>query len=395
MSGEEQNNVPSELGKHSMKGNDQTANSGINAMHINSAREMVELHTRARLPSHMQKRTENRNSSMPKPQGGRPLMNSSFPKAGSNISIPAKSHTGPCSNPQCDHCGQVIIPSPKSSFPIQDHPSITINDWSIYTIKRPILNSAELDNLGESRFEFPLPEMIFGNNLVKITNDKNNCLLEFNALDALDSLDETSNLKVSYHKEWLESRRSSSTSSSDIIDKSEKAQKEISNKDLKKLTDLESLKPYDWTYSPNYKGTCKNIQFTETDAKIPVEKLMKPDPILFFDELILFEDELGDNGISMLSTKIRVMPSCLLLLCRFFLRIDNVIFRIRDTRVYVDFDTNVILREYKVQECPYDEVLKRITSKSNNDPKKLLRDTMWVSQNIPILSCTVETSTVS
>jgi len=134
--------------------------------------------------------------------------------------------------------------------------------------------------------------------------------------------------------------------------------------------------------------------FSETDEKIPVEKLLRPDPILFFDELILFEDELGDNGISMLSTKIRVMPKCLLLLCRFSLRIDNVIFRIRDTRIYIDFDTNLILREYKVQECSYNEVLKKISNKSNNDPKKLLRDTMWVSQNIPVLSCTVESSTL-
>ena len=145
---------------------------------------------------------------------------------------------------------------------------------------------------------------------------------------------------------------------------------------------------------PIIKGTLKNIVFSETDEKIPVEKLLRPDPISFFDELILFEDELGDNGISMLSTKIRVMRKCLLLLCRFSLRIDNVIFRIRDTRIYIDFDTNLILREYKVQECSYNEVLKKISNKSNNDPKKLLRDTMWVSQNIPVLSCTVESSTL-
>lgn len=369
-------------------------NSGINAVHVNTAREMTQLHTRARLPIHLQAKNENRNSSMPKPQR-KPLMSSTFPKSNSNVSIPAKSHTGSCNNPQCTHCGQVIIPSPKSSLPIQDHPSITVNDWSIFTIKRPILNSTELDDLADSRFEFPLPEMIFGNNLVKLVNDKDGSSIEFNALDALDSLDEESSLKVSYHKEWLESRRSPSTaSSSDIIDKSEKAQKEITNKDLKKLTDLDSLKPYDWTYSTNYKGTIKNVQFSETDEKIPVEKLLRPDPILFFDELILFEDELGDNGISMLSTKIRVMPTCLLLLCRFSLRIDNVIFRIRDTRIYIDFDTNLILREYKVQECSYSEVLKKISNKSNNDPKKLLRDTMWVSQNIPILSCTVESNTI-
>lgn len=367
-----------------------STNSGINAVHVNSAREMVQLHTRGRLPPNVQTPGENLVGNMPKPLS-RAIIGSSSPNDCSNISVPAKSHEGTCNNPQCEHCGQVIIPSPKSSFPIQDHPSITINKWSIFTIKQPILNSVELDNLNDLRFEFPLPEMIFGNNIVKIVNDEDNSSIEFNALDALDSLEKDCKFKVSYHKEWLDSRRSPSTaSSSEIIDKSEKASKENSNKDLKKITDTETLKPYDWTYSTNYKGTAKKMHFKPTEEKIPIEKLLKPDPILFFDELILFEDELGDNGISMLSTKIRVMPSCLLLLCRFFLRIDNVIFRIRDTRVYIDFETNLVLREYKEQECPYSEVLKQINSKHSNDPKKLLRDTNWVAQTIPVQQCTME-----
>ncbi len=34
-----------------------------------------------------------------------------------------------------------------------------------------------------------------------------------------------------------------------------------------------------------------------------MDKLRRPDPILFFDEMVLFEDELGDNGCAMLSVK--------------------------------------------------------------------------------------------
>lgn len=363
-----------------------TRSAGIDAIHVSSAREMVKLHTRGREAP--QKNNETINKKLPKV----PLDSfSSFP---TKVSIPANNHKGDCNNPQCEHCGQVIIPSPKSSFPIQDVPSITINDWSIYTIKKPILNLPELDHLNETRFDFPLPEMIFGNNHVKLINDKTNSVIEFDALDALDSLDPISNLKVSYHKEWLSSRRSTSSDQpkSESLDKSELAQKNISNKNLKKLTDLESVKPYDWTYSTNYKGTLNNIKFYPTDTKIPIDKLLKPDPILFFDESILFEDELGDNGISMLSTKIRVMPLCLLLLCRLFLRIDNVIFRIRDTRIYIDLETNLVLREYKEQECPYDDLLKKISNKNTNDPKSLLRDTNWVSQNIPVLKIETESN---
>ena len=89
---------------------------------------------------------------------------------------------------------------------------------------------------------------------------------------------------------------------------------------------------------------------------IPLELLKQPDPILFFDEVMLYEDEMADNGITMLSCKIRVMPKRLLLLCRFFMRLDNVLLRIRDTRVYVDFDTREVIREYIAKEERYEVV---------------------------------------
>jgi type 2A phosphatase activator TIP41 len=96
--------------------------------------------------------------------------------------------------------------------------------------------------------------------------------------------------------------------------------------------------------------------FEASSTPIPIELLKRPDPILFFDEVMLYEDELADNGISMLSCKIRVMPSRLLLLCRFFMRLDNVVVRLRDTRVYVDFDTGEVIREYQAKEEQYEKV---------------------------------------
>ena len=76
---------------------------------------------------------------------------------------------------------------------------------------------------------------------------------------------------------------------------------------------------------------------------------------------MLYEDEMADNGITMLSCKVRVMPTRLLLLCRFFMRLDNVIFRIRDTRVYVEFSTGEVIREYTAKEESYEAI--RIVSK--------------------------------
>lgn len=378
---------------------------GINADHINAARNMVKLHTRDRLPP-----SPNSLASIfvkPTGFGTKPSQSATFPKPNSfpvqnsnnlllstysrhpNVSVPAKGHDGNCTNPQCAHCGMVIIPSPKATFPLIDKPSITINDWSIYTVKQPILSSKELDVL-ELRYDFPLPEMIFGNNHVKVVNDKTGSIIQFNALDALDSLNKTSDLKVSYHQEWLNARKSKSLS--DTFDMSEKKSKEISNIDLSTITQVDTVKDFDWTYSPNYKGTLHNIELVPTTDSFPINRLLQPDPILFFDESILFEDELGDNGISMLSTKIRVMPTCLLLLCRFFLRVDNVIFRVRDTRIFVDFETSKVMREYKCQDCGYNEVWNKISLMNLKDPKSLMRDSNWIASNIPAQSIELESN---
>lgn len=122
----------------------------------------------------------------------------------------------------------------------------------------------------------------------------------------------------------------------------------------------EIVKPFDWSYSTDYKGTTnsRTLMFERSVSPIPLELLKRPDPILFFDEVMLYEDEMADNGITLLSCKIRVMPARLLLLCRFFMRLDNVLLRIRDTRVYVDFDSGEVIREYVEKEEDYEVVRK-------------------------------------
>ena len=131
----------------------------------------------------------------------------------------------------------------------------------------------------------------------------------------------------------------------------------------------EVVKPFDWSYTTDYKGTLlsRSHRFKDATKAIPLELLKRPDPIIFFDEVMLYEDEMADNGITMLSCKIRVMPKRLLLLCRFFMRLDNVLFRIRDTRVYVEFGTGEVIREYIAKEEGYESVrLARIHTLNDN-----------------------------
>ena len=123
------------------------------------------------------------------------------------------------------------------------------------------------------------------------------------------------------------------------------------------------MKPFDWSYSTDYKGTLRKgwPSFEPTDRVIPLELLKRPDPILFFDEVMLYEDEMADNGITMFSCKVRVMPQRLLLLCRFFMRLDGVMLRIRDTRIYVEFGTGEVIREYVAKEEKY-EIVREVRS---------------------------------
>lgn len=120
----------------------------------------------------------------------------------------------------------------------------------------------------------------------------------------------------------------------------------------------EVVKPFDWSYSTDYRGTTDSSSpgFKPSPCSIPLDLLKRRDPIVFFDEVMLYEDEMADNGITALSCKIRVMPDRLLLLCRFFMRLDNVLVRIRDTRVYIEFKTGEVIREYVTMEEKYESV---------------------------------------
>lgn len=297
-----------------------------------------------------------------------------------NSPITNPDHIHPINKP-CKCCGQIIIPSPVSSLPVIDAPSIEINNWVIITQRQPILTSSEIDNF-EEILNFPVPEMIFGNNKIEIIHknslNKINFHLIFNSFDALKLVSKNLNniIKVSYANDWFNSRFSKHQNSDNVK--------------------MEIYKPFDWTYSTNYNGTIlisgdlSWIHDIDNKLNIPVDKLTNNNPIKFFDDMILFEDELADNGCSILNIKIRVMNDCLLLLQRFYLRVDNVKFKIIDTRYFIDFqyndnnDNNLIIREQKIYECDYNYLLNFAKSESN-DSKKLLRDINWCASKMPLV----------
>ena len=227
------------------------------------------------------------------------------------------------------------------------------NGFTISTLKLPILKARPIETM-TAKLGITPPEMIFGDNHVTISHASSKWSISFNAFDALDQVDKTgeSMLKVAYSGEWHRSREGQTEKIKEVV------------------------KPFDWSYTTVYRGTLgpDSPKFEPTeDAQIPVHLLTRPDPIRFYDDVMLYEDELADNGITMLNVKIRVMPARLLLLSRFFMRLDNVLVRLRDTRIYVDFEKQEVIREYCAKEDGY-ERLRGILASQREDVPSTMRD---------------------
>jgi hypothetical protein len=79
--------------------------------------------------------------------------------------------------------------------------------FKISARKLPISKSEPIDEMS-NKLGIPIPEMIFGDNMVSIEHLATGWRLEFNAYDALDRVDKTDKnmLKVAYSKEWSSSR---------------------------------------------------------------------------------------------------------------------------------------------------------------------------------------------
>ena len=75
--------------------------------------------------------------------------------------------------------------------------------------------------------------------------------------------------------------------------------------------------------------------------------LSQDNPVLYFDEVTLYEDELADRGCSKSYVRFRVMADCWFILLRSYVRIDKVAVRILDTRIFHKFsEPTKIIRDF-------------------------------------------------
>nr|XP_045599077.1 TIP41-like protein [Procambarus clarkii]XP_045599078.1 TIP41-like protein [Procambarus clarkii]XP_045599079.1 TIP41-like protein [Procambarus clarkii]XP_045599080.1 TIP41-like protein [Procambarus clarkii]XP_045599081.1 TIP41-like protein [Procambarus clarkii]XP_045599082.1 TIP41-like protein [Procambarus clarkii]XP_045599083.1 TIP41-like protein [Procambarus clarkii] len=198
-----------------------------------------------------------------------------------------------------------------------------------------------------------LPDMVFANNCLQIEH-KDGGSISFNAFDALECVnDREDTLQVAHAEVWKEAR----------------ADCEF----VKKV-----VKPYDWTYTTNFRGTLSGGLKAETSTeRIDLDKLRVREEIKFYEEIFLYEDELDDNGSTRCVVKVRVMPSGFFVVFRHYLRVDQVIVRVNDTRLYSPVGASYIQRETSSREAPISKL--HVDSSVYNNP-----DLVW--QHLPLVN---------
>eukprot|EP01112_Ceratiomyxa_fruticulosa_P021937 TRINITY_DN7891_c0_g2_i1.p1 TRINITY_DN7891_c0_g2~~TRINITY_DN7891_c0_g2_i1.p1 ORF type:complete len:367 (+),score=89.80 TRINITY_DN7891_c0_g2_i1:162-1103(+) len=276
-----------------------------------------------------------------------------------------------------------------------------------------------MEQLGKDLGLSLLPEMVFGGNFLRVQHEESGFELNFNVYDALSlvSKEVDQNIKVSAASAWSKSRthhprdalevsydwtfntpykgtllpellstidspnnnnnkNNNNNNNSDVETKKlpegevgEKLQSlSITDEAKTSETSSEEKSPRKEKDTPVASGSEKKDTpgkipplFSKpivigSSTPIPIARLKAPDPILFNEDVLLFEDELADNGTSILSVRCRVMPEIIFILLRFWLRIDEVLIRVIDTRVYYEIGSDHMIREHTIKESPYSAI---------------------------------------
>ncbi|POM77697.1 Hypothetical protein PHPALM_4878 [Phytophthora palmivora] len=240
-----------------------------------------------------------------------------------------------------------------------EHKGVRLQNWVIGSNKTHITPIDTVDEIGEAAKLTP-PEMVFGKNQLVLFHEPSGVCYNFLAVEAL---------KGAHFPPPV------SDQAADIV-----ANQQLKVSIAKHNTNKEEVKElditYDWTYSTDYKGSLQRltksegspVTLTKSDEEIKVEttrerinfeKLKEREPILWFEDVGLYEDELHDHGTSAMSVKVRVMPSGFYVLSRYWMRLDHVVVRLHETRIHHIFGSDHFLREYTRKEEQFDTLFSK------------------------------------
>lgn len=231
----------------------------------------------------------------------------------------------------------------------------THKGWDFYSHSENMMNSSELDLLCRNKDEYKLyishlPEIFYGYNRLFLVNQSKNFCYEFSPLQMISLTN--NNLRQTLLK-----------------------QKEIHYIPLKAKfqyrKEEESVREEDWSFSTPYMGHITSINKSDINIFYPELKNDKTfnvkksniafpetkiENILNYNQIHFFEDELGDLGFSEGKIGFGVMEDHFLGLMRSYIRVDNMIVRNIDTKIYYKFGEAYIIRNFTVKEKSYEEL---------------------------------------
>ena len=243
--------------------------------------------------------------------------------------------------------------------------------WDFYYHTENMMNSSDLDLLCRNKEEYKLyishlPEIFYGLNRLFLVNRSKNFSYEFNPLQMLSLTNYSIREKLLKEKEIYYIPIQAKSQYSKIDDKIEE----------------------DWSFSSPYMGHItsipnSNINYFYPDVKdnkkfnIKESKIIFPETkvnnMLNYNQVHFFEDELGDIGFSEGKIGFGVMEDCFLGLMRCYLRVDNMIVRNIDTKIYHKFGDPYIIRNFNVKEKNYEQLVENgfnITNEWNLSPNQ-------------------------
>ncbi|CAG9321567.1 unnamed protein product [Blepharisma stoltei] len=247
-------------------------------------------------------------------------------------------------------------------------------EWDIHALQGRMLGSEELDALS-NQLGIKIPDCVFGNSIVSFQNPASGFIYKFSADKALEMCGFEARTQKLYTEGELKFDHINVIPNEVQVSMASKWAAKTIPRDAAFATPHTPQVPAeicsrgrDWTYSSPYKGTVEGIdgnpipetvRIAITEEAIPYNMLGIENPILWAHEVIFFEDELDDNGQSKFHIRVRAMQDCFYALIRSYLRVDHVVVRIMDTRVFHKFDERKILREFQMREASYDELRAR------------------------------------
>lgn len=239
---------------------------------------------------------------------------------------------------------------------------ISVCNWDIGTSQGPIgtqtwfgkmtdLLEARCQHSQHSHRKLALPEMVFPAAHVVLSNRNNTTRISWNAMGAL--------------AEWSQAHQHIPMDADAETSHRGVSVLQASDANLWKAKEQQKVNStefhYDWTYSTPFCGSesgTNPLSWKALESSgIPMHLLTDQTvPILYFDQIVIMEDDLHDNGLMQYSAKLRVMPTCVYALSKLFVRIDQVMLRVRECRFLVDFGNKKLYRDISWRQCTWEEL---------------------------------------